>query len=287
MEEELRAWHLSAQSRTSIRGVSAIAKEMESHLRRASGGNVEVQRHVLFSWAEALEGAAAHDPRGATAGTQLSLPQVVADIRKNLGVTPPAGASAPPAVAPPRRGFGRAPPPPAPPAPEPPAARESAMDGRPAPSVVYAKGSGGGGATGGARFVRPGQTAEAARDLIRAAQNEVLVVSPWQFGLDTLVEELLRLPANVAMRLVTRRPDRDDPAYHRHMEQLTRRGAETRFSPFLQTRMIIVDGQSLLLGAASIAPAGAPTREAALLVQDRAMAQQAREHFATQFEETG
>ena len=283
MEEELRAWHLAAQSRTGIRGVSAIAKEMESHLRRASGGNVEVQRHVLFSWAEALEGAASHDPRGATAGTQLSLPQVVADIRKSLGVASPAASADAAAAAPPstRRAFGRAPPPS--PAPAAPAPRESPMDGKPAPSVVYAKG---GAAGGSARFVPPGETAEAARGLLRAAQTEVLIVSPWQFGLDTLVDELLRLPASVAVRFVTRRPDRDDPAYHRQMEQLTRRGAEARFSQYLQTRMIVVDGQNLLLGAASIAPAGAPTREAALLVTDRTAAQQAREHFARQFEET-
>lgn len=280
-EDEFRAWHQAVEARIEMRGAPAIAKELEASLKRASGGQVHVSRHQLFSWAESLEGIASRDPRRASAGAHLSLAQVVGDIRRVLSGGPSTGAAppSPPADAPARHAA------PAPlPVDEPDEAPAERMGAAGPPPVMYVKG-GAAAPAGSIGFLAPGATGDAARRLLREARTEVLVISPWSFGLDTLAEDILALPESVAVRLVTRRPDKDDPAYHKHMERMTRRGAEVRFSPFLQTRMLIVDGQKLMLGAASVPPSGAPTREAALVVSDRVTAQQAREHFARQFEE--
>lgn len=275
-EDEFRSWHQAVHARSDMRGAAAVAKEMESHLSRASGNHVSVARHQLFSWAESLEGIASRDPRRASAGSMLSLPQVVGDIRAILG-----GGVAP--VRPVARPLTPAPPPGPQPQPEPEPAPAAAPQAAP-PPVTYVKG---GGATGGGptEFVAPPGIGEAARRLLREAQNEALVISPWTFGLDSLAQELLSLPSNVAVRLVTRRPDRDDPQFHRQLEQLTRRGAEVRYAQALQTRMIVVDGRKVLLGAASVPAPNAPTREAAIWSADAGVARQAREHFARQFEE--
>lgn len=263
----LETWRAATEARQSLRGVSAIAAEMASHLRRTSTGDVSIARHTLFQWAEALEGAAHRDARAASAGPQLSLPQVVADIRGALGGGAPAGAAAPALPVPPPVAV--APPTPAP-------------RSEPAP-VTYARG--GAGASGGG-FVAAPEVGDAIRRALREAQNEVLVISPWQFGLDSLADDLARLSSSVAVRLLTRRPDKDEPSYHSKMESLTRKGAEVRFSPFLQTRMVIVDGRVALVGAASVPASGAPTREAAARIEGEG-AKVAREHFARVFDEAG
>jgi hypothetical protein len=127
---------------------------------------------------------------------------------------------------------------------------------------------------------------EETRRLIASARSEVCVISPWSFGLDTLVDAIAMTPAGVRVLLVSRRPDREDESYHRGLAQLGRRQAITAFSPYLQTRMVIVDGARAIVGAAGAPAQGGPSREAAVLVEG-ATAARAREHFGRVFEESG
>lgn len=246
-ESELRGWHAAVASRIDLRGVAAVAKEMEAHLaRKEADGTVVVSRHQLFTWAEALQGASMRD---ASAAGQL--PRVVADLRSVLTGKPatPAQAPAPPPVqAPAYASF---------PAPAP----------APVPPVQYVPA---GAATAPpARVLVGADLASAVRELVRGAHTEVCVSAPWSTGVETLVHDLVALAPQVRVLVVSRRPDRDDPAFHHAMDLLGRRRAVTAFSGFLQTRMVVVDGQRAIVGAASV-PNPALSREVGVLVTEPA-----------------
>jgi phosphatidylserine/phosphatidylglycerophosphate/cardiolipin synthase-like enzyme len=118
--------------------------------------------------------------------------------------------------------------------------------------------------------------------LLRGARQEVLVLSPWRGGVDTMLAEILALPDAVAVRVITRAPQPDDPSYHRALNDLRRKGVDLAVSPYVHTRMVIVDAQTLLLGAASVpGPSTAYSREVAILATDAKTVNDARLHFAT------
>lgn len=262
---ELQAWQAALAARLDVRGVAAIAKEMEAHLaRQDADGAVVVTRHQMFTWAEALEGAAARDPRAASAGAQLSLPQVVADMRGILAGKPVAPGARPEASPPPAP---RSSPPPAP------EARPEVV-----PPVVYGPPAAPAGlARGAVRVVTGAELAATVRELVRGAKGALYVCSPWDTGVETLAADLVALPPHVRVLLLSRRPARDDAAFHQAMDQLGRRRAVTAWSPYIQTRMVIQDRERALVGAASIP--GAASRETAVLVTDPGAIAALRAHF--------
>lgn len=261
---ELHAWHAALATRLDVRGVAAIAKEVEAHLaRKDADGAVVVTRHQLFTWAEALEGAAARDPRAASAGAQLSLPQVVADMRGIL-----TGKPAVPQARPEAR-------PQAAPEYSPPPRPESRP--APAPPVVYGAPSSTAPPRGGVRVVTGVEVAATVRELVRGAKGELYVSSPWDTGVETLVADVVALLPHIHVLLLSRRSAREDAAFHQAMDQLGRRRAVTAWSPHIQTRMIIQDSERALVGAASIP--GPASREMGVLVTDPAAIAALRAHF--------
>jgi len=257
---ELLAWHSAVSKRMEIRGVPAIAKEIEAHLgRKEPDGTVVVSRHQLFTWSEALYGAASRDTTG-------TLPPVVAEMRAILGGKAVSGAAA-------------ATPAPAAPAAAPPPASRSPYTAPPpvqyvAPAAAVAP---------GARVLAGAALADAVRQTIRGATRELYVSSPWATGLETLVADITALPPHVRVLLLSRRPERDDGPFHQAMDQLGRRRAVTAWSPFIQTRMVLADERSAIVGAAS-AP-GANSREIGVVVTDAETLRQLRSHFERAHEE--
>ncbi|MEA3201846.1 MAG: PLD-like domain [Thermoplasmata archaeon] len=245
------------------KGIDAVLREMEDAARKASPEGATVTRHQLFSWSEALQGQAAKLPlAGADAARQLA-----ADLKQMLAGSVPPSAPAPPSA------------PPAPPAPPAPAWAAPAVTYMPPPPITYVKPPAPG--AEGLRFLDTRDVGAAVQQLVRSATTEILVLSPWKGGLDTLVPELLATPPAVALRVISRAPSPDEPDWHRALQDLRRRGAEMVVSPFLHTRMLIVDGKALILGAASVPGPSTPyTRETALLVSDPAVVNAARLHFA-------
>lgn len=220
-------------------------------------GHVVVTRHQLFSWAQAVEGASLKG--------RPQLKAVADDMRSYLR----AGESAPAPAAAPAPAFV------APIAPPP--AATYAPRAEP-PPVVYQRVATptAGLAMGSSRLVTERELAGFVLEMLREARTEVVVVSPWGLGLDTLANALLNLPPGVAVRALTRRPPTEDEPYHRTMQQFRRRGFDIVFSPNLQTRLVVTDGQRLLLGAASVP--GPQSREAAIATTDAALVQAAREN---------
>jgi hypothetical protein len=133
------------------------------------------------------------------------------------------------------------------------------------------------------RLVTERDLAGAVAQLLREATQEVVVVAPWNGGLDVLVKDLLVLPRSVGLRVLTRRAQPEDEAWHRALQDLQRRGVDLVISPLLYTRCVIVDGRKLLLGAAG-APANVG-REMALLVEDANVAGQARANVGRLWQE--
>lgn len=263
---ELQGWHAALAARMELRGVPAIAKEIEAHLaKKDADGSVVVTRHQLFTWAEALQGVAQRDTRGASAGVALSIPQIVADMRGILGGKPVEAAIA--------RGAPSTEPAPLPAAPVPASSRPAYA---PPPAVVYGAPSSASGGAGGS-VVSGAQLGEAARDLIRSARTDLFVISPWDTGLETLVADIAALPPNVRVLIVSRRPAQDTPAYHQGLDQLGRRRAVTAFSPHIQTRMIVQDDARALVGAASVP--GPASREVGVVISDRATVAALRAQF--------
>lgn len=270
---EMQTWHAALAARMELRGVPAIAKEMEAHLaKKGDDGAVVVTRHQLFTWAEALSGAAARDPRGSAAGAQLSLSQVVADMRgiltgkpvapgpSSVGAAPPAHAAAPAAAAAPAPGptSWSAPPP---------------IVYQPAAPVTYTSAAGG---EVGGRVLSGNDLANAVRELLSSATSEICISSPWATGVETLVADVVATPAHVKVLIVSRRPDRDDPAFHQAMDKLGRRKAITAWSSHIQTRYVL-SGTRAIVGAASIP--GPASREAGVLITDPATVAALRAHF--------
>ncbi|HUR68691.1 MAG TPA: hypothetical protein VM370_05545, partial [Candidatus Thermoplasmatota archaeon] len=266
-ESELRGWHQTLAARLDVRGVPAIAKEIEAHLfKKEPDGTVVVTRHQLFTWAEALQGAAAR--AGPEIGAVANQMGEILRGKASGGGSGSGGGSAfvPPtaaAIAPSM--FAGAPPPSGYQAP-------SALY-TPPPPVQYGAPAA---ASGGARVVTGRELGELARDLVRSARSELYVSSPWDTGLETLVADITMLAPTVRVLVVSRRPAQDGAAFHAAMDQLGRRRAVTVFSPYVQTRLVIQDGERALVGAASVP--GPASREAALLVTDRATVAALRTH---------
>lgn len=266
--EELSAWVARLAAWRGTKGVDAVLREIEDAAAKpAPDGHVVVTRHQLFSWAEALQGQAVKLPlAGGDAARALS-----GEVRSYLTGQPAPGASAPP----PTPAATYAPPPPAPVA-----SGLSWEAPRPAaaPPITYLRP---GGSTDAPRLVADRELAETVRSLVRNARQELLVVSPWRGGLDSLLADVLALPPGVAVRVLTRRPEPDDAAYHRALQDLARRKVDLATSPYLHTRMIVADAQTLLLGAASLpGPTTTASREAALLTSDPKAVADARQMFA-------
>jgi hypothetical protein len=264
---ELAGWHAIVARKMDVRGVAAIAKELEAHVaKKEADGTVVVSRHQLFTWAEALSGAASR-PGGA------ELAPVAADMRGILSGKP-AGAATPapaPAFAPPSfqsvapTMFTGAAPPTGYQAPAP-------VQYAPAP-VSYGTSA----SSGGVRIVAGPELAELARDLVRSAKGELFVSSPWDMGVETLAQEIAMLPPAVKVLIVSRRPANETPAYHDAMNALGKRRTVTAYSPYIQTRLIVQDNERALVGAASVP--GPQSREAAVLLTDRAAVAAVRAHF--------
>jgi hypothetical protein len=263
-ESELRTWYQVLAPRLDVRGVAAIAKEIEAHMnKKGEDGTVVVSRHQLFTWAEALQGSSMRDGSGA-------LPAVVADMRAILGGKVAGGgaklATGLQAPADPTSNLFAPIPRVDVPQTLPPVQYSSA----PVAPVNYGGGS-------SPRFVAGAELADIVRDMIRSPRSDLFVSTPWDTGMETLVGELAQAPQGIRILIVSRRPAQETPSYHQAMDQLGRRKAVTAFSPMIQTRMIIQDEARALVGAASIP--GTVSREGAVLLTERAAMAAAREHF--------
>ena len=265
-ESEMRAWHAALARRLDVRGVAALAKEVEAHLaRKDADGTIVVTRHQLFTWAEALHGAAMRDPGAAAAPGGLTLAQVVAEMRAILSGKPVAALDATPvaAIAPLASLPARAPATPPPPV-----------------SYVAAPAQAG---RGGVRVVAGAEVATIVRELVRSAKVDLYVSSPWATGIETLHAEIVALPKDVRVRILSRRPERDDGPFHDAMDQLGRRRAVTAWSAHIQTRLLIQDEERALVGAASLP--GPASREIGVLVTDPAAVAALRSQFERAHEE--
>lgn len=231
-------------------------------------GHVVLTRHQVFSWAQAVEGAA----RKGKPQLQRVADDMRGYLRGDAAATSPALGAAPPVVAPPS---------PAPATSTSLPVASSAPQPRPgdAPPVLYQRAGAATGApmpAGASRLVTERELGGFVQEMLREAKGEVILVSPWGLGLDTLANDLLQLPPNVVVKALTRRPPQEDEAYHRLMTQLRKRGFDIVFSNSIQTRLVVTDGARLLLGAASIP--GPQSREAAVATTDAALVQAAREN---------
>jgi PLD-like domain len=263
--ETVAGWASRVAAWRGQRSVDEAARDMDSAAKKAGAdGKVTLTRHQIWTWAETMQGAAAKLP---LAGADVAR-TLATELRAILagGAVPAAPAAAPvPAPAP------------APAWATPPAATGYA----PSPPVTYLKPPTPALGAGTVRLVAERDLGPAVQALLRGATQEILVLSPWRGGMDTLLPDLTAVPHAVALRLITRAPQPDDPAYHRALADLQRRGVDVAVSPYVHTRMIIVDGQTLLLGAASVpGPATAYSREAALITTDPKAVNDARVHFA-------
>lgn len=252
-------WKDVLSANRTVKGVEPVLKEvLDGLLGQSTDGYVAVERHKVFSWAEALRGAALRaDAQGAA-----SLTRVADDMKSYLAESPASTAPAAPTVA----------------AVAVPARPLDAPAYTPAAPVTYAKAAAAAipsaGTAAPVRLVTERDLPGVLSQLIREARGEVVVVAPWNGGLDTLVKDLVLLPPGVALRIITRRAAVEDEAWHRGLQDLRRRNADLVISPLLHTRCIIVDGQKLLLGAS-----GAPvavSKEMAILVNDAGIANEAR-----------
>lgn len=283
----VEGWKDALSADRAVKGVEPVLKELlDALLAQSPDGYVAVERHKVFSWAEAVRGASTRAPDGA------KLAAVADEMRSHLaaaeaGKGPPAGAAAAAAAAGPAVAPATAPGPA--PATAPAAGQGWAASYVPPPAVVYTKAvapplaPAGATASASMRLVTERDLAGAVAQLLREATQEVVVVAPWNGGLDVLVKDLLVLPRSVGLRVLTRRAQPEDEAWHRALQDLQRRGVDLVISPLLYTRCVIVDGRKLLLGAAG-APANVG-REMALLVEDANVAGQARANVGRLWQE--
>lgn len=245
-----------------VRGIAPTALEMEALLnRKGADDHVVVPRSQLESWAKALEGAVRLVPFSAASQVQ----DVLNDVRATMG--------APPVAAPAGYDY------------QPAAVRPAT----PTPSVTYAS-SPAAASSGyapvqppplapGTRFVPENETPGTTEMLFKEAKQEILLVSPWITGVDSLMPYLDKLK-DVRVRIVTRKPEPEDSLFRESMTKLNQRGADVAFSPHLQTRMLVVDRARLYLGAASyVSPAFRRSREVAILTTERAVVDEAVRHF--------
>lgn len=281
--DDMRAWSDALAPHRSQRGVDEVMLAMTDAMGAATGGQVTVNRHQLWTWAQSLEGQARKLPLAA--GEQVR--NVAAAMQTILnGGTPPKPATeaamppAPPTV------------PPSTATPPPPVvynARPVAPAYVPPPPVTYlAPGATPttSAASTSARLVVDREIAGVVGQLLRDARQEVLIVSPWRAGLDTLADTLLTLPREVAVRALSRRPEPEDAEYHRKLPALRARGIDLVMSPHIHTRLVMIDRRTLLIGAASVPPAGATwSREMALLTSEPALVQAALQQFAQNLED--
>lgn len=263
---ELASWHAVLGQRMDLRGVPAIAKEVEAHLaRKESDGTVVVSRHQLFTWAEALQGVAARDPGNAIAPVVAEMRSILsgkpASASERTFPAPSLGAPGPgTATGGPRSGQEMA-------------TTERTRYAAPAP-VTYARAPS---PSENARVLTGSALSDAVREIFRHATREVYVSSPWATGVETLLGDIRSLAPSIRVLLLSRRPERDDAAFHQAMDELGRRRAVTAWSPFIQTRMIVADDTRAIVGAAS--HPGNNSREVGVVITDAATVRELRAAF--------
>ncbi|GEM_PF-6048345 len=260
--ETLASWASRVAGFRGQKSVDEVLREMEGAAQKAGpDGKVALSRHQLWTWGESLQGLSAKLPlAGADAARGLA-----AEIRGILSGQPVAAPAPTPQAPSLATGLSW----------ETPKAPAAAAP----PPVTYVKPAPA--ASDLVRLVADRDLGSAVQGMIRGAKQEILVLSPWRGGMDTLLNDLVAVPPAVAIRLITRAPQPDDPAYHRALADLRRRGVDVAVSPYVHTRMVIVDAQTLLLGAASIpGPTVGYSREVAILTTDPRSVADARLHFA-------
>lgn len=88
--------------------------------------------------------------------------------------------------------------------------------------------------------------------LIAEAKEELLIVSPWIAGVDSLVEQLVGSSKGVRIRIVTRKPEAGDDEHRRTLHLLNHPGLDFQFSRHVHAKMIIRDGQEAIIGSANL-----------------------------------
>jgi phosphatidylserine/phosphatidylglycerophosphate/cardiolipin synthase-like enzyme len=131
------------------------------------------------------------------------------------------------------------------------------------------------------RFVTDREIPRVVAQLVGSAKKELLIVSPWIYGVDNLVKELVGTSGNVRVRIITRRAASHEAGHARTLDVLADSGLVQFETPaHVHAKLIVCDEATALVGSANLVQASMErNQEAAILTTERSVVEDAREYF--------
>lgn len=139
-------------------------------------------------------------------------------------------------------------------------------------------------------FVYDREIAPKIMGMLEKATREVLVASPWMWGIKDIVEKLtaLKKEKRVQVRLLTRKPKEDDVQHRQTIRDMHVRGFSIETEDYLHAKIVLVDDQELYIGSANLVSTSMDRNlEAGVWTKDRRTVSRARRYFDDAYTEAG
>jgi len=139
-------------------------------------------------------------------------------------------------------------------------------------------------------FIYDREIAPKIMGMLETAKREVLVASPWMWGIKDIVEKLTELKKNrrVQVRLLTRKPKDDDAQHRQTLRDMHVRGFSIETEDYLHAKIVLVDDREIYIGSANLVSTSMDRNlEAGVWTNDRRAVSRARRYFDDAFTEAG
>ncbi|TFG30970.1 hypothetical protein EU527_13695 [Candidatus Thorarchaeota archaeon] len=138
------------------------------------------------------------------------------------------------------------------------------------------------------RFVADREIAPALVGMLERAEYQILIASPWVYGIDDIIKKLtdLKKERNVLVKIIVRRPEPGEDREHREtVRGLQKRGFIVETNDLLHAKMVLVDNKEVYIGSANLVKKSIEQNlEVGILTSDTGAVSKALEYFEEAFQ---
>ncbi|MHA1929593.1 MAG: phospholipase D-like domain-containing protein [Candidatus Thorarchaeota archaeon] len=136
-------------------------------------------------------------------------------------------------------------------------------------------------------FISDDATAPLIKDMISSAKDNVLIASPWMWGIDDIVQRLERLRNDrVDIAILTRRAGKTDVEHAKTVDEIQELNCRIDFIDELHAKIVLVDETEIYIGSANLVETSFErNKEAGIWTDDPATVADARDYLSQAFAE--
>lgn len=142
---------------------------------------------------------------------------------------------------------------------------------------------------GDVRFIADREIAPALVGMIEKADGQILIATPWIWGIDDILEKIsdLKRERSIRIKILLRRPEEGKEKRHREeLRRLHKREFFVETVDYLHAKMILVDNKELYIGSANLVKTSFDrNREAGICTSNPSVVQDALVYFEEAFNE--